>query len=210
MSCPEEVVVTETACNVVQVATPGPVGPQGPQGNPGPTGPAGGVTQLVAGANVTLSPTDGLGVVTVSASGGGGGGVSQLVAGTNITLSPTNGLGTVTISATGGAPPLASVSANVPTGPENDYAPAGYVAGTTNRLLLTAAAGGSTLTGLVAAPDGWSILVRNMSETDTITLEHLTGSASANQFSLPAASSFVIVPGQSIWFEYVVNVWTIA
>jgi hypothetical protein len=62
----------------------------------------------------------------------------------------------------------------------------------------------------VAAPDGWSILVRNMSETDTITLEHLTGSASANQFSLPAASSFVIVPGQSIWFEYVVNVWTIA
>jgi hypothetical protein len=31
------------------------------------------VTQLVAGTNITLSPTDGIGIVTVTASGGGGG-----------------------------------------------------------------------------------------------------------------------------------------
>ena len=209
MSCPAEVIVSETQCNVIEVCTPGPVGPQGPMGNPGPTGPAGGVSQLIAGAGVSISPTDGLGVVTISSTGGTGA-VSQIIAGTNVTISPTNGLGNVTINASGGTP-LSSITASVATGPVNDYDPAGYVAGTTNRLLLGAASGGSTLTGLLAAPDGWSILVRNTSSTDVITLEHLSGSStSTNQFSLPGASSFDIVPLQSIWFEYVVNVWTVA
>tara|TARA_R110002095_G_C4238983_1_gene238776 strand:- start:340 stop:1971 length:1632 start_codon:yes stop_codon:yes gene_type:complete len=38
-----------------------------------PTIPSGGVTQIVAGTNVTISPTGGTGAVTVNASGGGGG-----------------------------------------------------------------------------------------------------------------------------------------
>ena len=33
----------------------------------------GGVTQIVAGTNVTISPTGGTGVVTINSSGGGGG-----------------------------------------------------------------------------------------------------------------------------------------
>lgn len=45
----------------------------------------GGVTQIIAGTNVTISPTNGLGAVTINSSGGGSGG-----AGANITASFTN------------------------------------------------------------------------------------------------------------------------
>jgi hypothetical protein len=43
MSCPAQVIVSATQCNVVEVCTPGPQGPTGPQGNTivGPTGPTG-------------------------------------------------------------------------------------------------------------------------------------------------------------------------
>ena len=43
MSCPANVVVQETSCNVVQVVTAGPQGPTGPIGNSitGPAGPTG-------------------------------------------------------------------------------------------------------------------------------------------------------------------------
>jgi hypothetical protein len=58
----------------------------------------GGVTQLLAGTNVQLSPAGGTGVVTISSVGG----VTQLVAGSNISLSPAGGTGVVTITALGG------------------------------------------------------------------------------------------------------------
>lgn len=58
----------------------------------GSVGPGGGVTQLVAGAGVTLDPSTGEGVVTISATGGGGGGVSSVTAsGAGITATPTTG-----------------------------------------------------------------------------------------------------------------------
>ena len=44
----------------------------GATGFTGATGPAGGVTSIVAGTNVTISPSNGLGAVTINASGGGG------------------------------------------------------------------------------------------------------------------------------------------
>ena len=44
-----------------------------------PTIPSGGVTQIVAGTNVTISPTGGTGAVTVNASGGGGSGIAAVV-----------------------------------------------------------------------------------------------------------------------------------
>ncbi len=40
------------------------------------TGTTGGVTQIVAGTNVTISPVGGTGVVTINSTGGGGGGAS--------------------------------------------------------------------------------------------------------------------------------------
>jgi hypothetical protein len=62
-------------------------------------GGGGGVTQIVAGAGVSVSPVGGTGVVTISATGGGGG-VTQIIAGTGITVSPVGGTGAVTVNAT--------------------------------------------------------------------------------------------------------------
>jgi hypothetical protein len=58
-----------------------------------------GVTQIVAGTNVTVSPGGGTGVVTVNAVSSG---VTQIVAGTNVTVSPGGGTGVVTVNSTGG------------------------------------------------------------------------------------------------------------
>ena len=51
----------------------GNTGATGAQGIQGPIGPAGGVTQIIAGTNVTISPVGGTGAVTINSSGGGGG-----------------------------------------------------------------------------------------------------------------------------------------
>lgn len=60
-----------------------------------------GVTSIVAGTNVTISPTTGKGAVTVNASGGGGGGVTSIIAGSGITVSGATGDVTVTATGTG-------------------------------------------------------------------------------------------------------------
>jgi hypothetical protein len=53
---------------------------------------AGGVSQIVAGANVTISPSGGTGTVTINATGAGGGAVSSVSAsGAGIAASPTTG-----------------------------------------------------------------------------------------------------------------------
>jgi hypothetical protein len=56
------------------IGSTGPTGPTGPTGSTGATGATGsnGVTQIVAGTNITISPTGGTGAVTINSSGGGG------------------------------------------------------------------------------------------------------------------------------------------
>ncbi len=68
-------------------------------------GVASGVSKLVAGSGVSLSPASGLGTVTVTNSG-----VLQLLAGTGITLAPASGLGTVMIT-----PAVSGIGAGTPT-----------------------------------------------------------------------------------------------
>ncbi len=67
-----------------------------------------GVTQVVAGTGIAVSPPGGTGVVTVSATTAG---VTGITAGTNVTISPPGGTGNVTINATVPAPPVSSVVA---------------------------------------------------------------------------------------------------
>ena len=55
------------------------------------------VNKIIAGDNVTISPTTGIGDVTINAADPG---VTKIVAGTNVTISPTGGTGEVTINAT--------------------------------------------------------------------------------------------------------------
>jgi hypothetical protein len=99
------------------------------------------------------------------------------------------------------------VSATVAT-TVNNFSPAGYVAGTTNRLILTAASGGSTISGLVGAVDGWQVRIYNPSTTDTLTFLNLSGlSTSTNQFQCANGQSQGIGPTSGALIEYVSNVW---
>jgi hypothetical protein len=111
-------------------------------------------------------------------------------------------------SSSGSAPTFgASVTATLAAS-QNNYSPAGYVGGTTNRLLLAAASGGSTITGLAAATDGWALYMVNTSTTDSINLSHLSSSSSAaNQFSCPQAVTDILAPLSSTLLTYVVNQW---
>jgi hypothetical protein len=59
----------------------------------------GGVTRIVGGTNITVDPPGGVGVVTVTATGGAGGGVTSIAsANANLTVSPGGGTGAVTLT----------------------------------------------------------------------------------------------------------------
>ena len=57
----------------------GETGATGATGMTGATGAPGGVTSIVAGTNVTISPSNGLGAVTINASGDGGGSLTTYI-----------------------------------------------------------------------------------------------------------------------------------
>jgi hypothetical protein len=79
------------------------VGATGPTGATGASGAPGAVTQIIAGTNITITPTNGIGAVTINSTGGGGGGsggninLDNLVAG-NITAN------TITTTSASGVP----------------------------------------------------------------------------------------------------------
>lgn len=106
----------------------------------------------------------------------------------------------------GGAPTFAnSVSAAISSS-QNNYSPAGYVAGTTNRLLLTPSAA-VNLSGLVASPtDGYAVVIYNVSATNSITFLNQSGlSSAANQFLCPGVGSAVLGPQAAALLIYVVS-----
>ena len=114
-------------------------------------------------------------------------------------------------SATPGSPVFSSSVTASPGASVNNYAPAGYVAGTTNRMLLLANSGDTTLTGLLAATDGWTVYIRNTSTTDNLQFSHLSASSSAaNQFSCSQGVGATVAPLSGTLLVYVVNQWTFA
>jgi hypothetical protein len=70
-----------------------------------------GVTQIVAGNDISISPVGGTGVVTINSTSQGG--VTSLIAGDNVTLSPVSGLGDVTVGAPGLIPYVETSTASM-------------------------------------------------------------------------------------------------
>jgi len=95
---------------------------------------------------------------------------------------------------------------------QNNYDPASFVPGTTNRLIFTVPSGGAVITGLISAADGSSIFLYNTSSTDSVQFPHLSGSSSAgNQFSCPQGLTAFLQPLAGVVIRYItgsVNCWT--
>ena len=95
-------------------------------------------------------------------------------------------------------PPVFSntLSASVPSGNSDSFAPFGYVPGTTDYLLLTPTDDSSTLLGLSAfgITAQVSLVICNASATDTLTFESSSSSTSANSFICPQNMNYVLQP----------------
>ena len=102
-----------------------------------------GVSRIIAGSNVTISPTSGTGTVTINASTFTTYGVQQIVAGANITISGTTGPGEGVVTITGVA---------------NSYS-AGTAISIVNGTISALEASNSNLG--VVKPDGTSITINN-------------------------------------------------
>lgn len=109
-----------------------------------------------------------------------------------------------------------SITSTLAAGPLDDLGPPtlwGYSSGSTTRLILTAASGGTTINGLDASDvtDGFTILIVNNSATDGITFAHQAPtSQSANQFTLEYGGSVYLPAYGSARATYVTNKWRFA
>ena len=99
-----------------------------------------------------------------------------------------------------------------PSASVNDYAPTGYVGGTTTRLLVTAASGGTTITGLssTGVPDGFTELLCDQSTTDVLELPSLSSSSAVgNRWLTANAGVVVIAAGACVPVTLVVSSWRV-
>jgi hypothetical protein len=113
-------------------------------------------------------------------------------------------------NATGFNPYGSAVSDAAPGSSVNNYSPAGYTAGTTNLLLITAASGGTTITGLSGSgvPQGFTILICDQSTTDLLEFPSLSGSSTAaNQFRTANAQLVYIPPSGCANATYIATQW---
>jgi len=108
-----------------------------------------------------------------------------------------------------------SVSATLGAGPLNDLSFGtipNFRSGSTNRLFLTPASGGTTINSLDASgvSDGYTMLLVNPSTTDNLVFTHQGGGISTNQFQNANAGSVAIPPLGAARCTYVVNKWKFA
>ena len=105
-------------------------------------------------------------------------------------------------AAGGSSPTFTSAVTDTPGTSQNNYAPPGWVAGTTNALKLTPSAN-INITGLGAAPDGWTVSIDNNSTTFTLTFtDEDASSAAANQFACPGQVANTLGPRASALIRY--------
>ena len=108
-----------------------------------------------------------------------------------------------------------SISATLAAGPLNDLSNPTlplYKSGSTNRLLITPASGGTTINSLDASgcSDGFTMIIVNMSTTDDVIFTHLGGGISTNQFSNASAGSVALLPLGAARCTYIVSKWQFA
>ena len=141
---------------------------------------ASGVSQIIAGTGVTISPAGGTGAVTINASGGGGGTITAVNAtGTGLSASTTGGVVTLTGNA------VTAVTSSVPgvtaTNTSGSVALSGAVVNSVT------AGTGVTVTGTAANPiinaTGGSGTVTSVSAGTNVTV---TGTASAPIINVPS------------------------
>jgi hypothetical protein len=84
---------------------------------------------------------------------------------------------------------------------QDNWAPTGL--SSCNVIRVTPAAGGTTLSGIVAGVSGRRIMLCNISATDSLTLAHDATSTNANRFLCPNNANLVIPPNgtREIWYD---------
>jgi len=121
--------------------------------------------------------------------------------------------GNSNVTTWGSTPPLfASSISDTPASSVNDYSPGAYAGGVTTRLLITAASGGTTITGLSATgvPDGFSELLCDQSSTDDLILPNQSSnSQSVNRWLNAGSGEVVIAPIACVPISYVVSSWRV-
>ncbi len=160
---------------------------------------SGNATRLLTGT-VTVSPQ-----VSVFGTTGPSGPTGSVIP----FIGPTGPTGFGATGPTGppGAVGVSSITATVATN-VNDFAPTGYVPGQTTRLILTPASGGATITGLLAAPDGWEIDIINASTTDSLQFPNQSASSlAANRFVCSEGNTVFLLPSTGAIAKYVVSHW---
>lgn len=176
-------------------------------GGPGTSG----VSNLIA--NMEVSPVDpGINATSTNLPLATSVPIGTMVYTTDLNWMYSNGVTWIKFSdvVSGSSPVFSNSVSAVPAASQNNYAPSGYVAGTTNLLLLTPAAN-ATITGLLAAPMGWTLYMNNASATYTITLSNLSGSSlSANQFSCPTGTALALPPQTGAILIYTGSQWSFA
>jgi hypothetical protein len=113
--------------------------------------------------------------------------------------------------------PPPSVAARVPSGITDNFAPKGYISGFTSRLVLQPTDATSTLSGLVAASDGWIVAIFNLSTpvplspplTPPLTLLNRASSTPGNSFVLSGSANLVLPSEGASYFQWLsaVNGW---
>jgi len=96
-----------------------------------------------------------------------------------------------------------SVSAVVPIGVNDSFAPLGSVPGMTSRYLLLPAGLGVYLSGLPAAGDGWMVGIINTSPTVNLVLLNEASLTAGNSFILPNSAPLTLAPQEGAFLQWV-------
>lgn len=164
-------------------------------GGPAPGGGQGGTIELYGGASTVP------GYIILLAGSGSSGNAN----GTYVSISPGNGIGTGSAGVIRllGRPALQRVQSPAALAASVNNLGSTPI-GAVNWLRLTPAAGGTTITGIVAAlEDGVILCVTNINAVDTITLAHDSASSTAaNRIFAPNNASFALLPQASTLLIY--------